>query len=119
MGTEGFNPYSTGLSILSFLTDDDEFKNNKVSILILLDYQFYLVNTVGEIYVQKRFNPYSTGLSILSLGKLQKQCWLLKVSILILLDYQFYPLKEFIESKTTLKVSILILLDYQFYLRRT
>ena len=111
-----FNPYSTGLSILSILKRKEAERKGDVSILILLDYQFYL--------------PWE---NIRRLGG----CL---VSILILLDYQFYLTLErwndgttsmfqslfywIINSiigskvsttgKTTL-VSILILLDYQFY----
>ena len=37
-----------------------------VSILILLDYQFYLAAAGKDILATYSFNPYSTGLSILS-----------------------------------------------------
>ena len=38
----------------------------QVSILILLDYQFYPCSTVVRPTFHNGFNPYSTGLSILS-----------------------------------------------------
>ena len=113
---EGFNPYSTGLSILSH--------NYNIEYLIIINC----------------FNPYSTGLSILSLKMKNLLITNINVSILILLDYQFYPwvdstdqkYQDWFQSlfywiinsiikKSELRkfwgvVSILILLDYQFYL---
>ena len=86
-----FNPYSTGLSILSILKRKEAERKGDVSILILLDYQFYL--------------PWE---NIRRLGG----CL---VSILILLDYQFYLPWENIRRLGGCLVSILILLDYQFY----
>ena len=62
-----------------------------VSILILLDYQFYQYSKLTE--------------------KATKD----NVSILILLDYQFYQKEEEAKEEQNEEVSILILLDYQFY----
>ena len=90
-----FNPYSTGLSILSILKRKEAERKGDVSILILLDYQFYLpwenIRRLGGCLVSililldyqfyhwiesihywkndSSFNPYSTGLSILSVYK--------------------------------------------------
>ena len=95
-----FNPYSTGLSILSLAAVGDRRPDVFVSILILLDYQFYPAGSaILDILRRKGFNPYSTGLSILSLKMKNLLITNINVSILILLDYQFYQEKNYNPSE--------------------
>ena len=110
-----FNPYFTGLSILIRWYRWRPGRRRRVSILILLDYQFLfntpprrvshnfqfqslfywiinsykLHNPKSNTLILAGFNPYFTGLSILIREKNSIFLTLRKVSILILLDYQF------------------------------
>ena len=60
-----FNPYFIGLPILINSKLFSYFENEKVSILILLDYLFLLCLQLLYWYSRQGFNPYFIGLPIL------------------------------------------------------
>ena len=86
-----FNPYFIGLPILILVKIIKEgMPFQIVSILILLDYLFLLVDLGNMLKsLERSLNPYFIGLPILIMDFVTVSICVVVVSILILLDYLF------------------------------